>query len=797
MGCSVAYHLGKLGLTDAVLLERFKLTSGTTWHSAAQVRALRSTPGLTRLAQYSASLYASLEEDTGQTSGWRQCGSLSIATNPDRHVHILRQASLARAFGVEAHEVDRTGVGRLWPLARIDDVIGGVYSPGDGRVNPSDTCAALIKGARASGLDIVEDTPVSGFGITNGRISAVRTPRGDIGCETVVLCGGLWSREVGMLAGVSVPLHACEHYALVTQPVEGVHAGLPILGDHDGHLYIREEVGGLLVGCFEPDARPIGVEALPVGYAFDLLREDWEHFEPMMRNAIRRIPALERARARTLINGPESFTPDGHFLLGPAPELGGFFVGCGMNSVGLASGGGAGRALAEWVVEGEPTLDLSAVDVRRFAPFRNNLRALRERSGEVLSLHYAVGYPGREFATARGLRTGVSHEVMAKKGACFGERAGWERPSYFTSDRDVASSALTFSTPGWFGAVRREHLAARERVALFDQSPLGKLLVQGRGAEPFLRRICANDVSGPPGTVTYSPVLNTRGGYESDVVVLRLATDSYLLVTGAAQVVRDRDWLDRHSEGRAHVSLTDVTSVYSVLAVMGPRARTLLSRVSSQNFSNPAFPYLSHRPIEIGYTIARAARISYVGELGWELYVPTEGARSVRDALYEAGADLGLCDAGTFAQTSLRVEKGYCAWGQDIGPDDTPLEAGMGWAVRLEDPRRFIGREALLEQSSRGTTRRRVLLRADDPEVQLLGLEPILVDGEILGHTTSAAHGHSIGRPVAMGYVRHGERSPRELVAAGRFELEVAGRRCAATASLQPWHDPSGRRPRS
>ena len=796
IGCSTAYHLATQGCRDVVLLERSKLTSGTTWHSAALVRQLRSTIALTQLTQYSARLYASLAAETGQETGWHRCGSLSIATNADRHIHIRRQASLARAYGIEVHEVDRAEIQSLWPIANCNDIIGGVLSPSDGRVNPSDVCAALVKGAKANGARIYEDTRITGFAIANGRVAGVETDHGDIACQRVALCAGLWSREVAALAGVCAPLHACEHFALITKPIDGVSRDMPILGDHDGHMYLREESGGLLVGCFEPNAKPIAIEDLPRDFSFDLLNEDWDHFEPIMEGALHRVPALHHAEARMLLNGPESFTPDNGFLLGEAPELGGFFLGCGMNSMGMASGGGVGRALAEWMLEGEPTMDLWPVDVRRFGPLRNDLRALRERAAETLSLHYALSFPGREPATARNVRLTPVHERLAAKGAWFGERGGWERPNFFRGAGHDEAPRLGFGKPSWFDDVAGEHGAARQGVALFDQSPLGKLLVQGGDAEPFLQRMCANDIGVAPGRAVYSPMLNGRGGYESDLVVLRLSETEFLLVTGTAQAVRDRHWLTTHLGARKFVTIADVTAASAVFSVAGPRSRDLLRRVSPADFSNAAFPYFAHREIEIGNTMARAARLSYVGELGWEIYVPADQALALYDLLCDAGEELGLRDAGTFAMAGLRLEKGYCAWGQDIGPDDTPLEAGNGFAVKPDKPIPFLGREAILRQRDGGVGKRRVMVMAEDGGVFLMGGEPIVVDGEIVGHVTSAAYGHTVGGSVGMGFVKLGGGTLEDLLAGARVEVEVACRRVAARALCEPPYDAEGRRPR-
>jgi 4-methylaminobutanoate oxidase (formaldehyde-forming) len=795
MGCSVAYHLAKLGCRDAVLLERHKLTSGTTWHSAAQVRQLRSTRNLTQLIRYSTELYAALEAETGQATGWTRTGSLSIATNPDRLTHIRRQAALASAFGVEAHEISPREARELWPMMNGDDVIGAVFSPHDGRVNPSDLCAALVKGAKAGGARILEGVSVTGFDVEAGRVTGVETDQGRIACETVVNCAGLWGRQVAALAGVAAPLYACEHFYLLTKPVEGVSAHLPTLSDHDSHLYIRDEVGGFLVGCFERWGKPLALEQLPADFAFDLLNEDWDHFEPMMLNALHRIPALETAEVRMLLNGPESFTADGLFLLGEAPELRGFFLGCGMNSVGIATGGGAGRALAEWIVEGRPTMDLWPVDIRRFAPFQNNLRALAERIPEELGLHYAVAYPGREPTTARNLRQGPLHDRLAAKGAHFGTRMGWERPSFFVPPGQTISSELTFGRPVWFDRVAAEHRAAREAVAIFDQSSFAKLLVQGRDAACLLQRLCANDLAVPAGRAVYTSMLNEQGGIESDLTVMRLADEAFLMVTGTAQPTRDADWIRRHMDEDERVVLSDVTSAAAVVGVMGPRSRALLQELTSADLSNDAFPYFTWQDIDLGCATVRAARLSYVGELGWELYVSSECATYVYDLIAEAGAGHGLVDAGTYALTSLRVEKAYRAWGHDVGPEDTPLEAGLGFAVRFAKPVAFVGREALLAQRETGVERRLVVLTLEDPEALPLGDEPILHDGRIVGQVTSAAFGHSLGRAIALGYVRLPERvAVEEMIAADGLELNIAGRRFAAGASLQaPW-DPKGRR---
>ena len=794
IGCSTLYHLAKAGVRDAVLLERKQLTCGTTWHSAAQVRQLRSTNNLTQLIKYSTQLYAELEHETGQATGWTRTGSLSIATNPDRMTHIRRQAALARLFGVDAEIIGANEAARLWPMMRSDDIVGAVYSPNDGRVNPSDLCAALVKGAKANGARVFEDTSVTGFDIKAGRVRGVKTSSGDVACDKVVNCAGLWGREIGSMAGVSVPLYACEHFYLLTKPVDGLGAHLPTLSDHDGHLYIRDEVSGLLAGCFEPNAKGLPMDRLPREFAFDLLNEDWDHFEPMMWNAIHRIPALETAEVRMLLNGPESFTPDGAFLLGEAPEVAGFFVGCGMNSVGVASGGGVGRALADWVVCGEQPMDLASVDIRRFAAFHSDEQFLAERIPEELGLHYAISYPGRELTTARNLRLGPVHDRIAGKGARFGVRMGWERANYFADAALPDPAPLSFGRPAWHDAVARECSAARNDIAVFDQSSFAKLLVEGRDATRALQRLAANNVAVPAGKVVYTSLLNIRGGIESDLTIFPLDTERFLLVTGTSQPVHDRHWITRNLDPEARVSVTDVTEQTAVLSLMGPKARDVFSQLTPADLSNEAFPPFTFQEISACSIRLRAARLSYVGELGWELYVPWDQADVIYDALFEAGERHGIRDAGGFALTSLRIEKGYRAWGHELSCEETPLEAGLGFATKLKSDIPFLGRGALERQDAEGLEKRLIHFTLDSPEAFPLGDEPILQSGEPVGQLTSAAFGHTLGRSVAMGYVRLDGREASQAVREGGFEVDIACERFACSASLKPPFDPAGDR---
>lgn len=778
IGCSVAYHLAKYGRRDVVLIERSKITSGTTWHSAAMVRQLRSTVSLTMLAQYSVELYSALGKETGQESGWKQCGSLSIATTPDRLQYITRQATLANYFGIDAFEVTPEKVRELWPVAQLDDVIGGVWSPLDGRVNPTDTCAALIKGATGRGVKVFEDTRVTGFTTVNDRISGVKTSAGDIACEQVALCAGLWSRDVAAMLGIDLPLHACEHYAMITETVPGMSPKMPILGDHDNNIYIREEVGGLLIGCFEPNAVPVGMDRLPADFSFDLLNEDWEHFEPVMQSALRRIPALEKVGVRKLINGPESWTPDDRFMIGEVPQLRDFFVACGMNSVGVASGGGVGRALAEWMIEGEATMDLGAVDVRRFSSFWNNLNTLRDRAAESLSLHYAIGYPGRERESSRNLRLSPFHARQQAHGAHFEGRNGWERPAWFSLPGQQTPAELTFGRPAWFDCVRREHLAAREGVALFDRTSLGKILVQGRDAEAFLQRVCSSDIS-REGRAIYTLLLNRRGGIESDIVLMRVGPQSWLISTGTSQVVRDMGWLRRHI-GDDCVTLTDVTSAWSVIGLIGPKSPELVAAISPAGFMPDDLAPFAFKRIDAGGTHAIAVHMSYGGGEGYELFIPTECALPIYDRLIEEGAALGLVEAGSHALNDLRLEQGFCVWGHDIGPDDDPYAAGLGFLVHLKKEADFVGREAAAAIKAGPLERYRMIVVSEDTELVMLGSEPIHLDGKIVGRTTSAGFAHHAGYPVAQAYIALEGRDVKALDRV-KAEIEVACRRYPVT----------------
>ncbi len=796
VGCSVAYHLAKLGWTDVVVLEQGRLSSGTTWHAAGLVGQLRTHPSMTRLIRYSTELYSKLEAETGLSTGWKQCGGLTVARTDERMTLLRRVAALAAGQGVAAELLAPREAGAKWPIMRTDDLKGAVWLPGDGKANPADITQALAKGARQAGARIFEKTRVTELRTKGGAIAGVATDQGEIASDIVACCAGQWSRSLARKVGVAVPLYSCEHMYIVTKRIEGVFPDLPCLRDPDGYIYFKEEVGGLLMGGFEPVAKPWHqAHDIPANFEFQLLPDDWDQFAILMENALIRVPALETAEVRQFVNGPESFTADNNYILGEAPDVKGFFVGAGFNSMGIASAGGAGKALAEWIAAGEPTMDLWPVDVRRFAAFNGNEAWLKDRVAEVLGLHYKMPWPNRELETARPLRRSPLYDRLKAKNAVFGNKMGWERANVFAPAGADPKLDYSYGRAGWFAWSAAEHRAAREAVAVFDQTSFSKFLLQGRDAESALQRLCANDVAVADGRMVYTAMLNPRGGCETDLTITRLARDRYMIVTGTAQTTRDADWIRRNIPAEAHATLTDVGSAYAVLSVMGPRSRALLGRVSRADFSADAFPFATMRPIDLGYATILAARITYVGELGWELYVPTEFAVAVYETLNDAGRDLGLHDAGYYALESLRLEKAYRAWGRELSPDVTPWEAGLGFAVKLEKP--FIGREALLAAKHKPLGRRIVAFTLDDPEPIAWGGELVVREGRPAGEVTSAAYGHTLGRTVCLALV-HGDGAAVDAVwlKAGRWQIDIAGQRCAATPHTQAPYDPRGERVR-
>ncbi|GAA4130351.1 FAD-dependent oxidoreductase [Aminobacter aganoensis] len=795
IGCSVAYHLTKLGWTDVVLLEQGQLSGGTTWHAAGLVGQLRSHANMTSLIKYSTQLYSELEAETGLATGWKNCGSLSVARSADRMTVLKRTAASARAQGVDIEVISAKEAQEKWPVMAIDDLAGAVWLPGDGKANPTDLTQSLAKGARNRGARVIERVRVTGIQTKNGRATGVSTDKGDIAAEIVVNCAGQWARKVGAMCGVTVPLHSAEHMYIVTGKIEGVHPDLPVLRDPDGYIYFKEEVGGLVMGGFEPEAKPWGMNGIPDDFEFALLPDDWDQFEILMQNALIRVPQLETSEVKKFYNGPESFTADNNFILGEAPELKNFYVGAGFNSMGIASAGGAGRALAEWIVNGAATMDLWPVDIRRFAGFNNNPRWLHDRVKETLGLHYAMPWPNRELDSARPFRRSSLYDRLAAKGACFGSKMGWERANWFAAPREKPETEYSFGRQNWHGAVQREMKATREAAGIFDQTSFAKILVQGRDAASVLNRICAADIDVEIGRSIYTGLLNERGGYESDLTVMRLGREKFLVVTGSAQAVHDADWISKNIPEDAHVTLTDVTSSYAVLALMGPRSRDILAKLTSADLSNAGFPFATIREIDIGYATAYANRMTYVGELGWELIVPTEFAVGVYEALHEAGREHGLTDCGYYALEALRIEKGFRAWSRELTPDINPYEAGLAFAVSMDKPGGFIGKEALVAAKASGKlTRRIVQFTLDDAAPMLWGGELILRDGKPVGEVRSASYGHTLGRSVALGLLHDESGVDKDFIESGRFEIDLAGECHSATAHLKAPYDPKSER---
>ena len=795
IGCSVAYHLCKLGLTDVVLLERKSLTSGTTWHAAGLVGQLRATQNLTRLAQYTTTLLQELEAETGQATGFKQTGSLAIANNAERFEELKRGASMAKCFGLEVEVISPREAAELWPLMNAKDLMGGVYLPGDGQTNPTDTTQAYAKGAKMRGAQIFENVKVTGVHQKDGRASGVATEYGDIHSEYVVNCAGMWARQVGRLAGVSIPLHAAEHFYVVTEPIAGLASGLPTLRDPGSATYFKEEVGCVLAGFFELQAKPWGRggEAVPEDFAFGTFGEDWDHLEDVFNQAMHRLPALETAGIKLFLNGPESFTPDDRYHLGEAPELKNFYVAAGFNSIGIQSSGGAGKVLAEWIAHGYPPVDLWDVDIRRNRPFQNNRRYLEKRVSETLGLLYDMHWPFRQYETSRKVRMSPLHDRLVAQGACFGEAAGWERANWFAPPGVEPRYQYSYGKQNWFAHSAAEHRAVRENVGLFDQTSFSKFLLQGRDALSVLNRLCGNQIDVAPGKVVYTQMLNERGGTEADVTVTRVAPDCFYIVDAAATQTKTFSYIQSHIAADEYAFLTDVTSAYAVLGVMGPNARGLLSSLTDADLSNQAFPFASAQEIDFADASLRAIRITYVGELGWELHIPTEFTLSVYDALNQAGQALSLQHCGYHALNSLRIEKGYRHWGHDVTDEETPLEAGLGFAVRLNKDH-FLGREVLLEQKHNDVKKRLVQFVLEDPEVLLYHNEPIWRDNEIVGFITSGMFGHTLGAAIGLGYVNHADGVTPEYIQSGRYEIEVAGERIPARASLRPLYDPENER---
>jgi glycine cleavage system aminomethyltransferase T/glycine/D-amino acid oxidase-like deaminating enzyme len=787
VGCSVAYHLAKRGV-ETLLLERHQFTSGSTWHAAGLVGQLRTNANITKLLGYSVELYGTLEAETGQATGWKRNGGLRLACTADRWIEVRRQATTARSFGLDMHLLTPQEAQAMWPLMEIGDVVGAAFLPSDGQAGPGDIAQALVKGARMAGAKLVEGVAVTGFRVENGRIKGVETSSGTVACEKLVLCGGLWTATLAARLGIAVPLSPVHHQYIVTETIPGVAGNLPTLRDPDRLTYYKEEVGGLVMGGYEPNPIPWHDPAVPEDFAFRLLDDDWDHFEPIMQLSLGRMPALGQAGIKQMINGLESFTPDGNWIIGEAPELANVFIGAGFNAFGIASAGGAGMALAEWVADGEPPFDLWPVDLRRFGRNHRDPAWVRTRTLEAYARHYTIAWPAEEFQSGRPLRRSPLYDRLAAKGAVFGEKLGFERPNWFA--RAGEEERYSFTRPGWFDAVGREHRACREAAVLFDQTSFAKFELVGRDAEAALGWIAANDVTRPPGSVVYTQMLNRKGGIEGDLTVTRLARERYYIVTGTGFATHDADWIRRSIPSGLEATLVDVTSAYAVLALMGPRSRAILAALSPDDLSNAGFPFATAREIRLAGAPVLAIRLTYVGELGWELHVPVEFAVTVYEALSAAGAT----DAGYRAIESLRLEKGYRAWGADIGPDHSPLMAGLGWAVKLKTGQDFQGREALERQAASPLPRLLAGFAVEDPAAVLLGRETIYRNGAPVGWLGSGGFGYTLGCPIGWGYVRNAAGVDRDYVLDGRYELDIAGERVEARVSLVPFYDPKNER---
>ncbi len=794
IGCSVAYHLTKLGWRDVVLLERKQLTSGTTWHAAGLIAQLRATANMTKLAKYSQELYGNLERETGVATGFKRCGSITVALTEERREEIYRQAAMARAFGVDVEEISPKEVLEKYPHLNISDVKGAVYLDKDGQGDPSNIALALAKGARQQGGQIFERTRATGVTRAGRRITGVDWEQGGhtghIACDMVVNCGGMWGREVGQMLGVNVPLQACEHFYIVTEAIAGL-TQLPVLRVPDECAYYKEDAGKMLLGAFEPNAKPWALDGIPADFEFDQLPEDFDHFEPILEAAVARMPMLAEAGIHTFFNGPESFTPDDAYHLGLAPEMDNVWVAAGFNSIGIQSAGGAGMALAQWMDQGDKPFDLGDVDISRMQPFQGNRTFLAERSRETLGLLYADHFPYRQKATARGVRRTPFHTQLLAHGAVMGELAGWERANWFVRDGQEPHYEYSWKRQNFFDNVAAEHMAVRENVGMYDMSSFGKIRVEGRDATAFLNHIGGGQYDVPVGKIVYTQFLNSRAGIEADVTVTRLSEVAYLVVTPAATRLADETWMRRH-QGDFNVVITDVTAGEGVLAVMGPHARDLLQKVSPNDFTNAVNPFGTAQEIEIGMGLARVHRVTYVGELGWEVYVSTDQAAHVFETLAEVGQDMGLRLCGMHMMDTCRIEKGFRHFGHDITSEDHVLEAGLGFAVKTDKPD-FIGRDAVLRKKDEGLSARMVQFRLTDPEPLLYHNEPVLRDGEIVGFLSSGAYGHALGGAMGMGYVPCKGETAAEVLASD-YEIDVAGTRVRAEVSLKPMYDPTGAR---
>lgn len=795
IGCSVAYHLTKLGWKDVVLLERKQLTSGTTWHAAGLIAQLRATANMTKLAKYSQELYGTLEEETGVATGFKRCGSITVALTDERREEIYRQAAMARAFGVEVEEISNERVKDLYPHLNLDGIKGAVYLPLDGQGDPANIALALAKGARQRGARVQEKVKVTdivkdGRTVTGVNWTAADGTSGHIATDMVVNCGGMWGHEVGRMAGVNVPLHACEHFYIVTEAIPGL-TQLPVLRVPDECAYYKEDAGKMLLGAFEPNSKPWAMDGIPDDFEFDQLPEDFDHFEPILEAAVERLPMLAEAGIHTFFNGPESFTPDDAYHLGLAPEMDNVWVAAGFNSIGIQSAGGAGMALSQWMDTGEKPFDLGDVDVSRMQPFQGNKQYLFERSKETLGLLYADHFPFRQKATARGVRRTPLHQHLLDQGAVMGEIAGWERANWFANPGQTPEYEYSWKRQNFFDNVAAEHNAIRTNVGMYDMTSFGKIRVEGPDATAFMNYVGGGQYDVPVGKIVYTQFLNPTGGIEADVTITRLSETAYLVVTPAATRLADQTWMMRH-KGNFSVVITDVTAGEAVLAVMGPNSRKLLQMVSPNDFSNDVNPFGTAQEIELGMGLARVHRVTYVGELGWEVYVSSDMAAHAFETLHTAGQELDLKLCGMHMMDCARIEKGFRHFGHDITCEDHVLEAGLGFAVKTDKPD-FIGRDAVLRKKETGLQNRMLQFKLTESEPLLYHNEPILRDGEIVGYLSSGAYGHHMGAAMGLGYVPCPGEKPAEILAS-TYEIDVSGTRVKADASLKPMYDPTSER---
>ncbi len=789
-GCSIAYHLTKMGWNDVVIVDKGELTSGATFHAAGLVGQLRASVNITKMLKYSVELYSKLEEETGQPTGWSPVGGLRIASSKDRMEELKRSAAMAKTFGLPMELISPKEACDLFPVMDRRGIVGAAFLPTDGQIDPSSVTYALARGAKNRGATIYTDTRVTGIRLEKGSVQEVITDKGNLQTEIVVNAAGIWAPEIGRMVGVTIPLIPVEHQYIITKPIQGVKRGMPTMRDPDLLVYFREELGGLIMGGYEPHPIPWALGGIPHDFTKKLLKPNYEHFELLSLHAMKRVPVIGQAEIITLLNGPEAFTVDGDFILGESPEVKNFFVAAGFCAHGIAAAGGVGKMMAEWVIEGEPSLDLWRLDIRRFGPHHRSKTYTTRRALETYAHHYAIRWPFEERTSARPLRTSPLYQRLKKMGAVFGEKYGWERPNWFAPKGVAPKDKPGWGLPNWFEPVGNEHKAIRTKAGIIDQTSFGKIEVKGPGALSFLQRMTDNQMDKPVGTLTYTQMLNEKGGIECDLTVSRLSEDHFYLVTGTAFINHDLSWIRRHLPSDGSVVVTDVTSSKACITLTGPQSRVILQSLTSDNLSNEQFPYMTCKEMVIGYAPVLALRITYVGELGYEFHLPVEYAAYVYDALWEAGKPFGLVNAGYRSIDSLRLEKGYRYWSGDISPEYTPLEAGLDFCVKW-DKGEFIGLKALIAQKEKGLRRRLCCLTIDSEPLLAMGKEAILDGDRVIGLVTSGGYGYTIQKPIVYGYL------PMDYSRPGtRLYIEVAAKRYEAIVEKEPLYDPENKRPK-